>query len=157
MANEYAVNHSDLKQVADAIRTKGETSGQLVFPSGFVSAIQSIQVGVTVQKTSGTFTTASDGTATVDCGFQPDFLVIHKGETYNGACFSAAFAFEEYRVEDWVDSALYLTDDDAWYLLDIYAKPLTNGFEVEISGMDTAFEFTPAPRETLNYVAIKYT
>lgn len=45
MANEYAVNQSDLVQVADAIRTKGETTNQLVFPSGFVDAIQQITTG----------------------------------------------------------------------------------------------------------------
>ncbi len=45
MANEYAVNQSDLTSVANAIREKGETSEQLVFPSGFVTAIQDITVG----------------------------------------------------------------------------------------------------------------
>lgn len=45
MANEYAVNQADLVSVADAIRAKGETTGQLVFPGGFVTAIQSISTG----------------------------------------------------------------------------------------------------------------
>ena len=45
MANEYAVNQSDLTIVADAIRTKGETSAQLVFPDGFVTAIGDIKTG----------------------------------------------------------------------------------------------------------------
>ncbi len=45
MAHEYSVNQTDLIAVADAIRTKGETSGQLVFPSGFVNAIQEISTG----------------------------------------------------------------------------------------------------------------
>lgn len=45
MANEYAVNKADLTSVANAIRTKGETSEQLVFPSGFVTAIQGIKGG----------------------------------------------------------------------------------------------------------------
>ena len=46
MANEYAVNRADLVSVADAIRSKGETTGQLVFPSGFVTAIHDISTGV---------------------------------------------------------------------------------------------------------------
>lgn len=33
----------NLTAVADAIRTKGGTSAQLVYPAGFVSAIQAIQ------------------------------------------------------------------------------------------------------------------
>ena len=45
MANEYLVNSSDLTSVADAIREKGETSAQLVFPSGFVSAIENMKGG----------------------------------------------------------------------------------------------------------------
>ena len=45
MANEYSVNQSDLISVANAIRTKGGTSDTLVFPSGFVSAVQAIQAG----------------------------------------------------------------------------------------------------------------
>lgn len=36
---------TDLTSVANAIRTKGGTSGQLAFPDGFVSAIQAISGG----------------------------------------------------------------------------------------------------------------
>ena len=39
---EYLTNTADLTEVADAIRVKGGTSEPLVYPSGFVSAIQSI-------------------------------------------------------------------------------------------------------------------
>ena len=39
---EYLTNTADLTAVADAIRAKGGTSAPLVYPSGFVSAIQSI-------------------------------------------------------------------------------------------------------------------
>lgn len=45
MANEYIVNSADLTAVADAIRTKGGTSGALTFPSGFADAIAAIQAG----------------------------------------------------------------------------------------------------------------
>ena len=37
--------NSDLTSVANAIRTKGGTSAQLAFPSGFVSAVQNIPTG----------------------------------------------------------------------------------------------------------------
>ena len=39
---EYLTNTADLTAVAAAIRAKGGTSAPLVYPSGFVSAIQSI-------------------------------------------------------------------------------------------------------------------
>ena len=45
MANEYSVNQSDLVSVANAIREKGGTSETLVFPDGFVGAVQAIQAG----------------------------------------------------------------------------------------------------------------
>ena len=38
---------ADLTRVANAIRTKGGTSGQLAFPAGFVSAVNAIPTGVT--------------------------------------------------------------------------------------------------------------
>ena len=37
--------NSDLTSVANAIRTKGETSETLAFPSGFVTAIAAIPIG----------------------------------------------------------------------------------------------------------------
>lgn len=46
MADVYKVTHSDMVSVADAIRSKGGTTGQLVFPSGFVTAIHDISTGV---------------------------------------------------------------------------------------------------------------
>ena len=39
---EYLAKSEDLTAVADAIRAKAGTNAQLAFPSGFVSAIQSI-------------------------------------------------------------------------------------------------------------------
>ena len=45
METLYTAKTEDLIAVADAIRAKGETSAQLVFPGGFVSAIQDISGG----------------------------------------------------------------------------------------------------------------
>lgn len=41
----YRAYEDDIKSVADAIRTKGGTSAELIFPSGFVSAINAIPTG----------------------------------------------------------------------------------------------------------------
>lgn len=58
---------ADLTSVANAIRTKGGTSGQLAFPAGFVSAVQAIETGgaapTLVTKTitgNGTYNASSD-------------------------------------------------------------------------------------------------
>lgn len=44
---EYLTTSTDLTKVADAIRAKGGTSEQLIYPDGFVSAIGNIQTGGT--------------------------------------------------------------------------------------------------------------
>ena len=66
---EYLTNTADLTAVADAIRTKGGTSAQLVYPAGFVSAIQAIQTGVPLQivvtTSAGATVTATKGSKTV--------------------------------------------------------------------------------------------
>ena len=66
---EYLTNTTDLTAVADAIRAKGGTAAQLVYPSGFVSAIQAIQTGVTPQlivtTSAGAAVTATKGSKTV--------------------------------------------------------------------------------------------
>ena len=66
---EYLTNTADLTAVADAIRAKGGTAAQLVYPSGFVSAIQAIQTGVTPQlivtTSAGAAITATKGSKTV--------------------------------------------------------------------------------------------
>ena len=67
---EYLTNTADLTAVADAIRAKGGTAAQLVYPSGFVSDIQAIQTGVTPQlivtTSAGAAVTATKGSKTVN-------------------------------------------------------------------------------------------
>lgn len=69
---------SKLTQVADAIRTKGNTGADLQFPSGFISAIQAIQTGTELQiivtVTSGATVIATKGSLSVS------------GTSVNGTC-----------------------------------------------------------------------
>ena len=46
---EYLINATDLTKIASAIKEKGGTSAPLVYPGGFVSAIQAIQTGAPLQ------------------------------------------------------------------------------------------------------------
>ncbi len=66
---EYLTNTTDLTLVANAIRTKGGTSAPLVYPDGFVTAIQAIQTGITpkliVTVSAGATVTATNGSKTV--------------------------------------------------------------------------------------------
>lgn len=67
---EYLTNTTDLTTVANAIRAKGDTTEQLIYPDGFVSAIQSIQTGPKPEQTK-TVNITSNGTQTVtpDSGY----------------------------------------------------------------------------------------
>lgn len=75
---ELLTNTTDLTKVASAIREKGGTSDQLVYPDGFVMAIQAIQTGtelkIVVSVTSGATVTATKGSKVVS------------GTSVNGTC-----------------------------------------------------------------------
>ena len=45
LMTDYMTTDTELTSVANAIRTKGGTSAQLVYPAGFVSAIEAIPTG----------------------------------------------------------------------------------------------------------------
>lgn len=66
---ELLTNTTDLTKVASAIREKGGTSDPLVYPDGFVTAIQAIQTGtelqIIVSVTSGATVTATKGSLSV--------------------------------------------------------------------------------------------
>ena len=75
---EYLTNTTDLTKVASAIREKGGTSAPLVYPDGFVTAIQAIQTGTELQiivtVKSGATVTATKGSLSVS------------GTSVNGTC-----------------------------------------------------------------------
>ena len=75
---EYLTNDTDLKKVADAIRTKGGTIAALSYPDEYVSAINAITTGtelkIVVSVTSGAAVTATKGSNTVS------------GTSVNGKC-----------------------------------------------------------------------
>lgn len=66
---EYLTNTTDLTKVASAIREKGGTTNSLIYPDGFVTAIQAIQAGtelqIIVSVTSGATVTATKGSKVV--------------------------------------------------------------------------------------------
>ena len=58
---EYLTNTTDLTSVADALRVKGGTSAPLVYPDGFVSAIQSIDTTGGLKPATVTITSSASG------------------------------------------------------------------------------------------------
>ena len=57
--SDYLVTDTELTSIADAIRTKGGTSADLSFPTGFVSAIEAISGGG-LEYEEGTWTPTED-------------------------------------------------------------------------------------------------
>lgn len=67
---DYIATETDLTAVADAIRTKGGTSSPLVFPNGFVTAIENIPTGSTINNQNKTVTpTTSQQQVQADAGY----------------------------------------------------------------------------------------
>lgn len=75
---KYLTNSDDLTKVASAIREKGGTSDSLIYPDGFVTAIQAIQTGtelkIIVTVESGATVPATKGSLSIS------------GTSVNGTC-----------------------------------------------------------------------
>lgn len=75
MAN-YLATDTDLTAVANAIRTKGGTSGQLTFPDGFISAVDAIPTesgGFNIFETIINFPASTFGNYTLPPGYEMKF------------------------------------------------------------------------------------
>ena len=111
---EYLTNTTDLTKVASAIREKGGTSDPLVYPDGFVTAIQAIQTGTELQiivtVTSGATVTATKGSLSVS------------GTSINGTCTLIVPEIGTWRVSATLDGKT--SDTKAVAITDSYAVSL---------------------------------
>lgn len=113
-----------------------------------------LQTGVTVQRKTGTFTTNSDGLGGVECGFQPDLVMIHVGviDNYeNNLVFNFTESFTD-------NSSFTVACRDPVYAF-IQAnggRNGDNGFYAYIAAYDWDWSFHEVER-TFSYVAVKYT
>ena len=64
---DYLTTGADLTSVANAIRAKAGTNANLVFPSGFISALGDIDMFINVDNVLATYSTYAEFTATEDC------------------------------------------------------------------------------------------
>ncbi len=72
---------SDLTSVANAIRTKGGTSAQLAFPSGFVSAIQTLPSGGSIDWNDFATRAVPSGLITLTCTVIGDASMVFNPST----------------------------------------------------------------------------
>lgn len=115
----YIATESELTSVADAIRTKGGTSSPLVFPAGFVSAIEDIPAGGTTVEPSDVNFFDYDG-ALVDSYTAEEFAALsalpanpsHEGLTAQGWNWSLSDAQTYVASYGKLDiGQMYITDD----------------------------------------------
>lgn len=116
---EYLTNTTDLTKVASAIREKGGTSDLLVYPDGFVTAIQAIQTGtelkIVVSVTSGATVTATKGSLSVS------------GTSVNGTC------------------TLVVPEEGEWTVsATLSGETSTSNIVNVVSSYDTSLVFIPA-------------
>ena len=114
---EYLTNTTDLTKVASAIREKGGTSDPLVYPDGFVTAIQAIQAGGSAPGAPGDITFYDyDGTIVTSWTLEelatktalPDYPS-HEGLTCQGWNWSLAdLKTTNHKMNV---GAMYITDD----------------------------------------------
>lgn len=138
-----------------AIGNKGGTVPTSKVSGNLATAINSIPAGVTVKRMTGTFTTNTSGTATVNVGFQPDVVYIKgesvtaSGETYS---YSQAIVFSEDN-RTGLNTVMWKSDG----FTDVRWERTYTGFYVTVYTYDYALNEAPATRKSFTYVAIKYT
>lgn len=82
------IDDSHLSSVAAAIRSKGGTFEELIFPEGFIEAIDQIDMG-TVLRATGTIVLNAEKDVAVYCGFRPDIVFVYNGDAIDGAGIDA--------------------------------------------------------------------
>lgn len=128
-----------------------------------VAAYKSVSVnvaasGTTVQRKSGSFTTDSNGAATVNCGFRPDVLLITGLYDSNYKCeYHAACVFPEQKNSSY-DLTMAATTTNFPDGIEFYPERTTNGFTIEVWGNNVLLgDWYEMADMTFSYVAIKYT
>lgn len=112
------------------------------------------QIGVTVQRKSGTVTVGGVNTS-VNCGFEPDAVFFTGRNTYTNASVHAGVAFKETNASS---MTTYFTGSSSNYVLSSLTVTRTStGFQVKGERVDTSLNTTNESNRSINYIAVKYT
>lgn len=163
MATNLGTEQTDVENAFTAIGNKGGTVPSSKVSGNLATAINSIPAGVTVKRKTGKFTTRTNGTATVNVGFQPDLVFVTLNETTygdgGGYNQSVTLLFDELPDTGYCNSLMWTNDNEgnATYLCDMWGKQTSNGFQFWFEWIHiTDFE-KYSEAYTFHYVAIKYT
>lgn len=159
MENHLETALTELDNAYTAIGNKNGMVPSQKTIGNLASSIGTVSTGVTIQKSSGTFRTSSEGSAHVVCGFKPDLVYIHRNEkdANLGYLFSVAMAFGEEKRTGSVGSAssLALWTNSAVY--DVYIDQDSVSFFVVIHQWIDDSDQRPVAHSTFSYTAVKYT
>ena len=162
---DYVIKDETLTTIADAIRTKRETTDQIPTTS-MAAEILAIAGGSTVQRASGIVNIDVNSDVAVQCGFRPDGVVFDLGTNENyHLCVGAMFTE---RVDPSVtgkpQSIMVLTPpkrasapyNELYRCLCV--TQTADGFLIHACYASTNFTgLTYVTDETVNYTALKYT
>ena len=119
-----------------AVGNKGDTVPASKVSGNLASAINSIPLGVTVQRTTGRFTLDADGVATVNCGFRPDVVII-KGKGYTSETRTIYYDFVSAFAERSANQTYrFQGGDDQHPIMEGETSQTTNGFSVALWAYD---------------------
>ncbi len=130
MANEYAVNHADLKAVAKAIRDKGKTTEALTFPVDFISAVEAISgVELNFEVVGGTEQPVNPKENTVWVNTETEIT----GYTFSSSQPSASEGHVWISTEKKSTAEFNALKNDALYVYPALCKQHTNGNWVAVN------------------------
>lgn len=111
--------------------------------------------GVDVQTYNGSFTTSSNGTASINCGFKPDLLVFYTANGNGYECVGA-LPIKERKTSRTLNTVAWSPADDASFI-DFDLTGLSDtGATVRVSLYSLASNGDPYERKTISYRAVKY-
>ena len=151
IASNLAVEQANIADAFASVSSKGGTVPDSQVSGNLAAAIETIPLGVTVQREIGTFITDSNGDATVNCGFQPDVVYL-LGENAAGL-YSQAIVFAE-ELRDGIPTTVMSASDG---FIETRWTQTQTGFTTHIEYIDWNLNYTYYSEETISYVAIKYT
>ena len=155
MATNLAAEQSNLANAFSAVSSKGGTVSSALISTNLASAIESIPEGVTVQRKAGSFTTNTSGAATVNCGFQPDIVVITSSDlVYSGHEYQLCYAFAEKVTSSPNGIAAY---GKTYATVAGTITRTTTGFSISgLTGYSASWSGTAMRNKSFSYMAVKY-
>ena len=155
MATNLGTEQTNIANAFTAVGNKGGTVPSSKVSGNLATAINSIPIGATIQRKTGSFTTDSSGKATVNCGFKPDAVFLTGKAASSSDTVHTGAAFYDGNI---TTVRSYFSGSSRTYVRSDYTvKQTSNGFTVEGKRLNTSFTSSADSKRSVGYIAIKYT